>query len=110
MMPLKLERAVQQVRRGGVIAYPTEAVWGLGCDPLNSKAVGRLLAIKQRPVEKGLILVAASVEQFAPYLEHLSPQLLAKFSQVLPQPVTWLVSVNSFVPSWISGKFSSVAL
>ena len=54
---------LEAVAAGGVIAYPTEAVWGLGCDPFSEAAVAKLLKIKNRPVEKGLILVASSLEQ-----------------------------------------------
>jgi L-threonylcarbamoyladenylate synthase len=61
--PLPLSAAVEWLQHGGVIAYPTEAVWGVGCDPFDETAVRRLLAIKERPVEKGLILIAADLEQ-----------------------------------------------
>ncbi|HEU6454836.1 MAG TPA: Sua5/YciO/YrdC/YwlC family protein, partial [Roseateles sp.] len=61
--------AVAALKAGGVIAYPTEAVWGLGCDPFDEAAVLRLLAIKQRPVEKGLILIAADQAQLQPLLD-----------------------------------------
>ena len=64
MNDLDIPAAVAALRRGGVIAYPTEAVWGLGCDPMNEAAVTRLLAIKQREVAKGLILIAAHEDQF----------------------------------------------
>ena len=64
------------MHQGGVIAYPTEAVWGLGCDPYNASAVNRILTLKQRDPAKGLILVAANIEQFAPFLEGLSNCLL----------------------------------
>ncbi len=64
----RIQRAAQLMQAGGVIAYPTEAVWGLGCDPDNPRAVARLLALKQRPWEKGLIMVAARIEQFAPLM------------------------------------------
>ena len=63
MVQLSPSEAAAVMRTGGVIAYPTEAVWGLGCDPFDEAAVLRLLAIKQRPVDKGLILVAASLPQ-----------------------------------------------
>lgn len=63
--------AARVVREGGVIAYPTEAVWGLGCDPWNEDAVYRLLALKARPVEKGLIVVAANIHQLDFLLEDL---------------------------------------
>ena len=54
----RVQQAARAIRAGAVIAYPTEAVWGLGCDPWDEDAVERLLAIKSRPVDKGLILVA----------------------------------------------------
>jgi L-threonylcarbamoyladenylate synthase len=63
--PATLAAAVACLRRGGVLAYPTEAVWGLGCDPFDEAAVRRLLALKQRSVDKGLILVAAEAAQLA---------------------------------------------
>src|SRR3546814_1104042 len=63
MPQLSPAQATPILRAGGIIAYPTEAVWGLGCDPFDQAAVLRLLAIKQRPVDKGLILVAASLAQ-----------------------------------------------
>lgn len=109
LMPLKLQVAVSQLRAGAVIAYPTETVWGFGCDPNNPLAVSRLLALKQRSVDKGLILVAASSEQFAPYLAHLSVPLQQKFSQPTAKPTTWLVP-NVDAPIWIRGQFQSVAL
>ena len=62
--PLTPDEAAKVLRRGGVIAYPTEAVWGLGCDPFDETAVMRLLAIKQRPVDKGVILIAGTLAQF----------------------------------------------
>ena len=66
-----LQRAVSVLRSGGVIAYPTEAVWGLGCDPHHEEAVTQLLALKQRNWRKGVILIAADVAQLAPYLRGL---------------------------------------
>ncbi|WP_176466681.1 Sua5/YciO/YrdC/YwlC family protein, partial [Vibrio metoecus] len=64
-----LQQAVDVLQRGGVIAYPTEGVFGLGCDPDNQAAMLRLLAIKQRPIEKGVILIAANYEQLRPYID-----------------------------------------
>ncbi len=110
VMPLKLHRAVRHLQRGDVIAYPTEAVWGFGCDPANEHAVARLLQLKQRPVNKGLILVGASVDQFDAYLQGLEPALKDKFSQPSSIPTTWLVPAAKSVPSWIKGDFDSIAL
>jgi len=66
---LSLDAAAALLRDGGVLAYPTEAVWGLGCDPMSEAAVRHLLAIKQRPLDKGLILIAARVAQLDALLD-----------------------------------------
>ena len=66
---LSIPQAVTALRAGGVIAYPTEAVWGLGCDPFNADAVRRLLTIKQLPESKGLILVSADLAQIASFID-----------------------------------------
>lgn len=95
---------------GEVIAYPTEAVWGLGCDPFNSLAVEKLLALKVRPVEKGLLLVAANVAQIEPFLRPLSVEQREKFIQPSEHPTTWLVPDHQLAPPWIRGRFNSVAL
>ncbi len=110
VMPLKLQAACSQLQQGGIVAYPTEGVWGLGCDPFDREAVHRLLALKQRPVHKGLILVAASVDQFAPFLAGLSAGQRATLTADWPGPVTWLVPDNGVAPAWIRGHHDSVAL
>ena len=106
----QIQQAARVVRNGGVIAYPTEAVWGLGCDPWNDEAVERLLALKDRPVHKGLILVAAEVEQFDFLLEDLPEIWLARLAGSWPGPNTWLVPHQNRLPEWISGQHDSVAL
>ncbi|MBU3058596.1 L-threonylcarbamoyladenylate synthase [Pseudomonas indica] len=98
------------VREGGVVAYPTEAVWGLGCDPWNGEAVYRLLALKDRPVEKGLILVADSIRQFDFLLEDLPEAWQDRLASTWPGPNTWLVPHQNRLPEWITGQHDSVAL
>lgn len=102
--------AAKIMHQGGVIAYPTEAVWGLGCDLYNEQAVNNILTLKQRDPSKGLILVAASIEQFAPYLEHLSQTQRETLEASWPGAFTWLVPHNNMLPHWVHGRFSSVAL
>lgn len=105
-----IERIARLLADGQLVAYPTEAVWGLGCDPQNASAVNALLRLKQRPVDKGLILVAASIEQFAPYLSEVTPAQRQQLEDSWPGPVTWLVPDRGFAPAWIRGQHSSVAL
>lgn len=108
---LKVRRAAQELRDGQVIAYPTEAVWGLGCDPFNEQAVYKLLAIKQRDFEKGLILVASDMKQLEPYLQPLSAQQRQLLKTTWPGPVTWLIpDLNHQIPQWIKGQYDSVAM
>jgi len=116
MPELHIKKAARVIEAGGVIAYPTEAVWGLGCDPANREACLALLQIKQRPVEKGMILVAASVAQFASLLAPLSQaqqqQLQHAWAdQAKTGPVTFLVpDVLEQVPWWVKGEYGAVAL
>lgn len=107
---LHLSAVVRALADGGVIACPTEAVWGLSCDPDNPDAVARLLYLKQRPVEKGLILVAADVDQFAPLLEGLTEAQRSKLALSWPGPSTWLLPHHDRVPPWIHGGNTKVAV
>jgi L-threonylcarbamoyladenylate synthase len=106
----RVQQAAQVVRQGGVIAYPTEAVWGLGCDPWNMEAVYRLLALKARPVDKGLILVAADIAQFNFLLADLPRSWRAQLQLSWPGPNTWLVPHQGRLPERITGRHDSVAL
>lgn len=106
----KLRQTAKQLHQGAVIAYPTEAVYGLGCDPLNEAAVYRLLALKSRPVEKGLILIASSFEQLSPFVKPLSTEIKSKLEKSWPGPVTWLLPAQEGVPRWLRGEFESIAV
>lgn len=106
----QLRRAVYHLRRGGVIAYPTEAVYGLGCDPAKRCAVLRLLKLKQRSPHKGLILVAADFAQLAPYIKPLSSELREQVLASWPGRITWLLPARRSVPSWLRGKHDSLAV
>jgi L-threonylcarbamoyladenylate synthase len=111
MQPRHIQNAVTHLHNGGVIAYPTEGVWGLGCDPFDEAAVQRILQLKRRPVEKGLILVAAGVDQVAALVEPLSADERATVLATWPGPTTWLLpDPDQRVPAWIKGKFATVAV
>ena len=102
--------AARLLQQQAVIAYPTESVWGLGCDPDSLPAVEKLLRLKGRSASKGLILIAASAEQFAPYLTGLESDALKRFQTPQQKPTTWLVPSNGCVPEWISGGHDTLAL
>lgn len=93
-----------------MVACPTEAVWGLSCDPFDPFAVARLLRFKSRPLAKGLILVAADCAQLAFLLEELTARERETVSSTWPGPVTWLVPHRGRVPPWVHGAHDSVAV
>jgi L-threonylcarbamoyladenylate synthase len=109
---LTVVTAARVLREGGVIAYPTEAVWGLGCDPLQEAAVQRVLAIKQRDVAKGLILIAAERAQLDGLLDWdaLPDERRAVVEASWPGPNTWIVPATALVPRWITGTHNGVAV
>lgn len=102
--------AARLLHAGGVVAYPTEAVFGLGCNPFDEDAVMQLLALKHRPVEKGLIVVAASPVQLLPLLAPLSVAQRATLAASWPGANTWVIPNGDFFPSWITGGKETVAV
>ncbi len=103
-------RACASLREGGLIAYPTEAVWGVGCDPFNSDSVARLLQLKQRSINKGMILVSGQIEHFSCYIAPLAEHKQAMLRKSWPGPVTWLLPDPLGLPGWIKGEHAKVAL
>lgn len=106
------DAAARAIARGGVVAYPTEAVWGLGCDPRVEAATLRLLALKQREVAKGLILIAANESQLAPFVDFaaLEPAQRAAVRASWPGPHTWIVPASAAAPRWITGDHDGIAV
>ena len=94
------------IRRGGVVLYPTEGVWGVGCDPRNPKALERLLKLKRRPASKGLILLAHAQSPLAPWVGR----------PTLPTPpqdgraTTWVIPTRLGVSPLLRGKHRSLAV
>lgn len=101
-----LQHAARILKDGGIIAYATEYCFGLGCDPHNKRAVVRLLSIKRRPAAKGLIILAASVEQLTRYVLAIPERAAATW----PGPHTWLVAPSAHAPRWITGAHPRIAV
>ncbi|TXD96752.1 Sua5/YciO/YrdC/YwlC family protein [Psychrobacter frigidicola] len=118
--------AAEWLSAGNLLAYPTESVWGIGCDPFNESAVQQLLAIKQRPVDKGMIVITDDTEHIAPLLNSLNStqRKVVLDSWQLPldtansQAHTWLLPLSKLesepltvqIPAWITGAHNSVAV
>jgi len=111
-MKTDIDVAITALKQGSVIAYPTEAVYGLGCDPTNESAVNSLLKIKQRDPAKGLILVAGDFKLLAPFVD-LTLISSARWQQIKlswPGAVTWILPKSKQCSLLISGQFNSVAV
>lgn len=102
--------AVDQLRSGHVIAYPTEAVYGLGCDPRNESAIRTLLALKGRTESAGFVLIASEFSQLLPWIAKLDKALIDRAMQTWPGPVTWLFPRAAGVPDYVAGEHKTIAL
>lgn len=104
------EKALEVIQSGGVLAYPTEAVFGLGCDPKRLDAVERILTIKQRPAHKGLILIASSFEQLTEYLAPLEQSILDRVLPTWPDAITWVLPTKPEVSYLLRGEHDTIAV
>ncbi len=103
-----LRRAARILRSGGVVAYPTEGVFGLGCLPDDFAAISRVLAIKNRDPALGLVLIASDIEQLDGWIE--LPGKTSKLKSTGDKPVTWIVPATDEVPYWIRGEHPGLAV
>ena len=106
-----LDILVDIINQGGVIAYPTESVWGLGCNPWNKKAVNKILSLKKRNSEKGFILVGSHISQFSPLVNILPTAQKETLEDSWPGPHTWVIPDEmQWAPVWVRGRFNTVAV
>lgn len=108
----ELDAAAALLRGGGVLAYPTEAVFGLGCDPHDRSAFERVFALKQRPATQGVLLIAADFGQVERYIEltAVPGEVLARVRSSWPGPYTWIFPRSAQVPDWVAGAHAGIAL
>lgn len=105
-----LAQAAGVIRAGGVVAYPTESCFGLGCDPRNLAAIRRILRIKRRPRAKGLIVIAARAEQLLPFVDFPAPPRRAHILASWPGPHTWLLPARARASRWLRGDHGTLAV
>jgi L-threonylcarbamoyladenylate synthase len=103
-----IARAADTLLRGGVIAYPTEGVFGLGCLPNNARALCQLLTVKHRDPAKGLILLASDAAQLDTWIELPDGQQIPGPDPM--HPITWIVPAHSSVPPIIRGNNAGLAI
>lgn len=116
MITTSVAEAAQCLAQGQILAYPTEAVWGLGCDPFNEQAFLQILKFKQRPIEKGVILLAGQISQVEHLLAPLDPEMRERVIQSwslntnTDRATTWLLEADDQIPTWIKGQHPKVAI
>ncbi|HJU41098.1 MAG TPA: Sua5/YciO/YrdC/YwlC family protein, partial [Tahibacter sp.] len=110
--PPSIDQAVAVLRRGGIVAYPTEAVYGLGCDPFNAEALERVFAAKRRPSARGVLLIASDFAQIEPLIDRsvASAASIERALATWPGPHTWIFPRSDKVPEWIARGHAGVAL
>lgn len=108
----QVDEAAALLRGGGVLAYPTEAVFGLGCDPHDRAAFERLFALKQRPPTQGVLLIGAEFGQVERYIDlaAVPADVLAQVCASWPGPNTWIFPRSAEVPAWVAGAHAGIAL
>lgn len=109
MSPWALNRLAHAISHGAVIGYPTDTIWGFGCDPCNAASVLHLLGIKQRAVDKGLILLSSDLLYLEPFIR-IDPEQRTQLLAPTDRPTTWLVDASEHCPAWIRGRHPSVAV
>lgn len=107
---LRVAEAVRALRGGGIVAYPTEGVYGLGCSPTEFDTVERLLRIKRRSWRKGLPIIAASLDQLAPFVTIPDDGLHAEILASWPGPVTWVLPAKPEIPDLLTGGRATLAV
>jgi L-threonylcarbamoyladenylate synthase len=105
-----IEEAATWIRNGGIVAVPTDTLYGLAADPFRADAVARVFAVKGRPAERALPLIAADAAQIGQHLGPLSPigaRLAARF---WPGPLTILVAAPPALARDVSGGTGTVGV
>lgn len=108
MLANQISQAKTIIQHGGIIAYSTETVLGLGCDPNNEQAVKKILWLKSRAVTNGLIILVDSIESLKKYTKPLSREQHTTITST--KNTTWLIPANSNAPYWIVGEHNNIAI
>jgi L-threonylcarbamoyladenylate synthase len=108
--PWAIQRAAQACARGGIVAYPTEGIYGLGCSPRSAGALRRLLWLKGRRPGKGFIVIAASIRQLRDYVRLPAGARGALIRASWPGPATWVLPVRKGISPWLTGGRGTLAV
>jgi len=107
----EIEKAVDIMRNGGVIVYPTDTVYGIGCDVMNMKAVERVARIKKIPVENSnFSFICSDLSHLSDYCRPISNQVFKLMKRYLPGPYTFILNANNNVPRYFKGKKKTIGI
>lgn len=107
---LNISQAVQNLQMGNIIAYPTEAVFGLGCDPFNEQAAATLRTLKTRQPNQGFICIAATIEQILPWILPVSAAQWQIICETWPGPYTWVFRATDKAPPYCITDHNTIAV
>ena len=109
--PKEIRLVVDVLKNGGLIVYPTDTVYGLGCDITNAKAVEKVARFKNVKVEKSnFSFICVDLSQLADFSKPISNQVFKMLKRYLPGPFTFILNANSNVPKYFKGKKRTVVV
>lgn len=104
-----MKKAISYLKQGKIIAYPTEAVYGIGCDPFNEAAVNKIKRLKSRKPNQGFILIASDWSQISNLCDNIAEDKMLEVKKSWPGPNTWVFPASQNAPSWICSN-NTIAL
>jgi len=109
--PRQIKKVVECLKDGGVIIYPTDTVYGLGCDVFNKKAMEKLCRIKGLDIKKhNLAFVCYDLSHIADFTKHLETSTYKLMKKALPGPFTFILNANSSIPKLFKNKKKEIGI
>lgn len=109
--PRKIKTIVETLEKGGVIIYPTDSVYGLGCDIFNAKAVGRICQIRGiDPAKANLTFICKDIKQLAFYVYQIDNQLFRMLKDNIPGAFTFILNANKEVPRHFKNRRKTIGV
>ena len=104
-----IKECLNTLRRGGIILYPTDTLWGLGCDPTNAAAVEKIFKIKSRIKSKSLIILVDGSSMIERYVKDI-PEIIFELTDVSDSPLTIIYPKGKNLAAGVCGEDDSVAI
>jgi tRNA threonylcarbamoyl adenosine modification protein (Sua5/YciO/YrdC/YwlC family) len=109
--PRKISQVIEVLRKGGVIIYPTDTIYGMGCDIFNQKAIERIGLIKGvKPKKEHFSFICYDLSNISEYTRSLSTPVFKMMKKALPGPFTFILAANNKVPKLLNSKKKTVGI